>query len=257
MSLSHVFSRVKQLCRPWLQAALSIHRSALEICPYLPWFKFLLFLFFVIRVSMHHNMLRKMRWNLGNALASWLSDSIWDLMTIQDAKVLETIRNAENLSLFHCFVASLIHRFLDSSIHWFFQFIGISATFFFIRWCTSQLKHFIASASQNSFLSAIDFLSLARSMVSKLPPWRGRMHYPVQNHDHIEYNPRKIKTTKQAGAAMSHHVQHFQRLLTKVHLFQRRLQRVDEGVRCWWQRFHHVEGRRGSDGSYFRKNRGS
>ena len=141
---------------------------------------------------MHHNMLRKMRWNLGNAR---------DLMTIQDAKVLETQR------ISHCFIASLLHWFTDSLIHRF-----ISSLFFSVHWhlshicfirsCTSQLKHFIASASQNWFPIGHWFL-IVRQIYGFEPSALARQNaLPGTESSYLSNTIPENKATKQAGAAM-------------------------------------------------------
>ena len=78
-------------------------------------------------------------------------------------------------SLSHCFVASLIHGFIYSLIHWFIKSLALwfihSVVQFLIHWCTSQLQHSIASASQK--LSYRPLISYSNVLFSKLPPRRG------------------------------------------------------------------------------------
>jgi hypothetical protein len=62
-------------------------------------------------------------------------------------------------SLIHGFIGSLIHPFIGSLTHFTQLLHGIFHVLdshlhnhSLIRWCTSQLQHFVASASQKTFL---------------------------------------------------------------------------------------------------------
>ena len=98
--------------------------------------------------------------------------------------------------LIHWVIASLTHWFIDWPIHWFIgswihwftgSFTHLCADSFMsfhwhlnnhllIRWCTSRLQHFNASASQK--LSYRPFISYSHVLFSKLPPWHGQAgHY--------------------------------------------------------------------------------
>ena len=97
----------------------------------------------------------------------------------------------DSLSL--CFVALVVDWFIGSLIHWLtdslvhdFRLIGSFTQFctdllmsfhwhlnnhLLIRWCTSQLQHFIVSASHK--LLCRPLLSCSHVLFSKLPPRRG------------------------------------------------------------------------------------
>ena len=90
-------------------------------------------------------------------------------------------------SLIHSFVGLLLHWSTDSLIRWILDSLVYSVSCAWIlsshghlnnhvlnlltRWCTSQLQHFIASASQK--LSYRPLISYSHVLVSKLPPRHG------------------------------------------------------------------------------------
>ena len=102
-------------------------------------------------------------------------------------------------SFIHWFIDSLIRRIIGSLVHWFIRLV-VPGFFHVIslapqppfRWCTSQLQHLVASASQKKHRPLISY---SHFIFSKLPPAQAGHYLLSRNagYSNIEGFPAKKK----------------------------------------------------------------
>jgi hypothetical protein len=100
-------------------------------------------------------------------------------------------------SFIHWFIDSLIRRIIGSLVHWFIRLV-VPGFFHVIslapqppfRWCTSQLQHLVASASQKKHRPLISY---SHFIFSKLPPAQAGHYLLSRNagYSNIEGFPAK------------------------------------------------------------------